>query len=234
MEATTGAALAMTALLLGTVHTFLGPDHYVPFIALARAGRWSLKKTLAITAFCGIGHILSSVVIGLIGVAAGLALSSVTDVESARGGLATWALIGLGLAYGVWGLWHGLRNRPHTHAHVHEDGSVHQHLHGHKEVHVHPHGEGRAIWVLFIVFVLGPCEPLIPLLMYPAAQHDWTTLALVTAVFGTTTLASMLTLTALGWHGLKIIRLGFMERYVHALAGGVLALSGVVVMVLGV
>jgi sulfite exporter TauE/SafE len=234
MDAVAGATLMMTALFLGTVHTLLGPDHYVPFVALARAGKWSLRKTMAITALCGVGHVLSSVVIGLVGVGAGLALSAVTDVEVARGTFATWALIGFGLAYGTWGLWHALRNRPHVHAHVHEDGSVHAHTHGHQEAHLHPHGEGRAIWVLFIVFVLGPCEPLIPLLMYPAAQHDWVTLGLVTTIFGTATLAGMMAMTAAGWYGLKVLRLGFLERYVHALAGGVLALSGVIVMALGV
>jgi hypothetical protein len=44
----------------------------------------------------------------------------------------------------------------------------------------------------------------------------------------------MMALTAAGWYGLKVLRLGFLERYVHALAGGVLALSGVIVMALGV
>lgn len=234
MEGMTVAALIMTALFLGTVHTVLGPDHYVPFVALARAGRWSLRKTMAITALCGIGHILSSVVIGLVGVAAGLALSAVTEVEGTRGEIATWALIGFGLAYGAWGLWRALRNRPHEHSHVHEDGLVHAHSHGHREAHVHPHGEGRAVWVLFVVFVLGPCEPLIPILMYPAARHDWLSLLMVTSVFGAATLAAMLALTAAGWHGLKALRLGALERFAHALAGGVLALSGLVVMVLGV
>ena len=27
-------------------------------------------------------------------------------------------------------------------------------------------------WVLFLIFVFGPCEPLIPLVMYPAAKHN--------------------------------------------------------------
>jgi len=234
MDGVAGTTLMLTALVLGTVHTFLGPDHYVPFVALARAGKWSLRKTLAITTLCGIGHVLSSVVIGLIGVGAGLALAQVTDVEDRRGAFATWALIAFGLAYGTWGLWQALRNRPHVHAHVHEDGTLHAHTHGHQQAHLHPHGTGRTVWILFIVFVLGPCEPLIPLLIYPAAQHDWMTMAAVTAVFGAATLTAMLTVTTAGWYGLRIVKLGFLERYIHALAGGVLALSGLTVLVLGV
>jgi len=215
------SVLMLSALSIGAVHTVVGPDHYIPFVVLARASNWSLLRTLVITALCGVGHVLSSVLIGVVGVAAGLAVTSVAGVEEQRGLIATWTLIGFGLAYGVWGVWKGLKGHAHTHDHGLE--------HGHE-----PHDVSRAVWWLFIVFVLGPCEPLIPLLMYPAAEHDWTTLVLVTATFGVVTILTMLVLTTLGWLGVRAIRLGFMERFVHALAGGVLALSGVVVMVLDV
>jgi ABC-type nickel/cobalt efflux system permease component RcnA len=223
---------------MGTVHTIIGPDHYVPFLALARAGGWPLRKTLAITLACGVGHVLSSVVIGLIGVAAGLAVAEVTEVEEARGSIATWALIGFGLAYGAWGLWRGIRGRQHVHAHVHADGSVHAHRHGHEAAHAHPHPapgrSERAVWVLFIVFVLGPCEPLIPILMYPAATHSWGWLGVVTAVFGGATILTMTVMVTAGWLGARALRAAWMERFIHALAGGVLALSGLTVVLLDV
>lgn len=234
MTESTIGVLVSTALVLGIVHTVIGPDHYVPFVALARAGRWSLKKTLAVAALCGVGHVLSSVAIGLIGVVAGLALPAVTGVEEARGSIATYALIGFGLAYAAWGIWHGLRGRRHSHVHVHEDGAVHVHEHDHHVAHAHPHGSGKAVWVLFIVFVLGPCEPLIPVLMYPAAARDFVALAAVTAVFGAATVGAMLAMTALGWAGFRALRLGALERWIHAMAGGVLAFSGVLVVALDV
>ncbi|MCM8815199.1 MAG: hypothetical protein NC937_01660 [Candidatus Omnitrophica bacterium] len=37
-------ALVGAAGSLGFIHTVLGPDHYLPFIVLARAGKWSKKK----------------------------------------------------------------------------------------------------------------------------------------------------------------------------------------------
>ncbi|NOZ02643.1 MAG: hypothetical protein GXP54_12235, partial [Deltaproteobacteria bacterium] len=143
-----------------------------------------------------------------------------------------------GLTYGTWGLWRGFRGHRHTHAHVHADGTIHSHDHGHAKEHAHPHADGarsqRTVWVLFIVFVLGPCEPLIPLLMFPAATHSWGALALVTTVFGTATIVMMLSIVTALWYGLGALRLGALERYAHALAGGVLALSGLVVLTLGV
>jgi len=231
MPSVTGA-LALTALTVGTLHTLAGPDHYVPFVALARGGNWSLRRTLAVTALCGLGHVFSSVLLGFLGIGAGALLSQVHAFESVRGRVATWLLIGFGIAWAAWGLWHALRRRPHEHVHAHGDGVVHVHRHGHAEEHLHPH-EGRAVWVLFIVFVLGPCEPLIPLVMVPAAMDDWAGVAAVTAIFGVATLASMLAVVTAGWHGVRALRLGALERYAHAMAGGVLALTGAAVLVFG-
>ncbi|MGB2983636.1 MAG: hypothetical protein WBC63_07245 [Candidatus Bipolaricaulia bacterium] len=39
---------------IGFVHMLIGPDHHLPFIVLARARRWSTKKTLLITFSCGL------------------------------------------------------------------------------------------------------------------------------------------------------------------------------------
>lgn len=234
---TSVSALITTAFLLGSVHTLFGPDHYVPFAALARAGRWSLRKTLAVTTLCGLGHVFSSVVIGVVGIGAGFAVAAVTPVEEARAAIATWVLIGFGLAYGSWGVWRALRDRAHSHAHVHLDGTIDAHVYGHGGDHAHPHADADSpksiVWVLFIVFVLGPCEPLIPLLMYPAATHDWRALALVTTAFGLTTILTMNTIVSAFWFGLGLVRLGTMERFSHAMAGGVLALSGLAVALLG-
>jgi len=33
-----------SAAFIGFIHTLLGPDHYVPFVALARSRNWSIKK----------------------------------------------------------------------------------------------------------------------------------------------------------------------------------------------
>ena len=80
--------LMVLALWVGTVHTLLGPDHYIPFIAMAKARRWSLTKTAVVTVLCGLGHVGSSVVLGVVGIALGLAVSHVKGAESWRGNVA--------------------------------------------------------------------------------------------------------------------------------------------------
>jgi nickel/cobalt exporter len=81
-------ALILTAASIAFFHTILGPDHYLPFIMMSWARKWSLVKTSLITLLCGLGHIASSVVLGLIGVSLGLAVKGLVDLESFRGNLA--------------------------------------------------------------------------------------------------------------------------------------------------
>ena len=83
--------------------------------------------------------------------------------------------------------------------------------------------------VLFTIFVFGPCEPLIPVLMYPAAEGSWWGVGVVAGVFGLATLATMLVTVALGHLGLSRLPLGGLERYSHALAGLALVACGLVI-----
>lgn len=235
MNETTLMILLGSAISIGFVHTLIGPDHYLPFILLARARQWRLGKVLWITLGCGLGHVLSSILIGCIGIAAGIAVGHLEIFEGTRGNLASWLLIGFGLVYGIWGLRRGIKGKKHTHLHLHKDGTVHDHGHAHLGGHTHIHEEKGKMtpWVLFIIFVLGPCEPLIPLLMYPASQGSWSHVLLVASAFGIVTVGTMMTIVGLTTYGLIRVRMGFMERFVHAIAGGIIVLSGLSIKVLG-
>jgi hypothetical protein len=250
--------LLVTAASIGAVHTLLGPDHYLPFVALSRARSWSHGRTAAITVACGVGHVLGSILIGAIGIAAGTGIDRLVHIEAWRGDVAAWLLFGFGLAYLAWGVKRALRGGTHSHSHVHADGTRHSHDHDHRLApHVHPHEEaapvaagltfvpaprpaGRAAalatpWTLFVIFVFGPCEPLIPVLMYPAAQADWGAVAAVAAVFAAATLCTMLAvvfairrgLDALGAHAHG------MERWSHAIAGATLSACAAAIIFLG-
>jgi len=222
--------LALSAAAIAFAHTVLGPDHYLPFVAMARARGWSMSRTLRITLLCGAGHLAGSVVLGLAGIALGIQLSALTWMEGIRGSLAAWMLIGFGLAYTAWGLRQAHRNRRHTHWH-HHDGITHAHEHSHHDAHAHLHEAAASPksltpWVLFVIFILGPCEPLIPLLMYPAARVDATGVIVVTAVFGIVTVVTMLMAVAIALSGLKAFSIGRFERYGQALAGATILACG--------
>ncbi|RME69817.1 MAG: hypothetical protein D6781_07745 [Verrucomicrobia bacterium] len=300
--------LCAAGAIIAAVHTVLGPDHYVPFVAMAKAGGWSRRKMLAVTLWCGIGHVLSSVVLGLAGVLLGFSVFLFETIERLRESVAGWMLLGFGLAYFVWGIRQAIRNRPHTHWHVHADGTVHRHEHVHFGEHVHVHettedldahvahadrpspaaekpgraqagppstvapahdresqsdrpvfaraqrpGTARGLkpaasdtkakheltpWVLFTIFVFGPCEPLIPLVMLPASRGDVPGTVLVVSVFGVVTLLTMLAAVAAidllpGALAAKTDATPFkrIARYGHAAAGFVLLTCGVLVKV---
>ncbi len=215
--------LLVTAATIGIVHTLLGPDHYVPFIALGRHRGWSARHTLIFTVLCGAGHCLGSVVLGLVGVAVGLSLAGLTDVETVRGDVAAWLLLAFGLVFALWGLRTAARGVRHSHAHVHDDGTLHTHTHDHHDGHLHLHADAprsRGIhWALFIVFLFGPCEALIPMLMYPAAAENVTGLVMVVAVFVVATVGTMTAAVALGLRAVGRVRWRGMERHSATLTG---------------
>jgi sulfite exporter TauE/SafE len=218
------------------LHTLLGPDHYLPFAGMARAFGWPRRRLVAVTLLCGAGHVLGSLLLGVLGIAAGLALAKLKLMETLRGQVAAWALMAFGLAYFTWGMRHALRRRPHEHLHAHADGTIHRHVHTHEDAHLHPHppaaqapAASTGAWLLFSIFLLGPCEPLIPLLMYPASQGSWAGVVLVAAIFSLTTLTTMLAAVLLCDSGLRQFRLAALEPYGHALAGATVACCGVAI-----
>lgn len=233
MDTPTLNALLSLAIFIGVTHTIMGPDHYIPFIAMSRAGQWSFPKTLLFTFLCGIGHVGSSVVIGLLGVALGVAVGGLELIEAVRGEVAGWLLLGFGLAYTAWGIRSALRNKPHSHFHDHEDGTSHDHEHTHMQNHSHVHGSDKTRaaslsgWTIFIIFVFGPCEPLIPQLMYPAALGSWYGVAMVSVVFAIATISTMMVMVIAGYYGLK--NLPSLDRYSHAIAGIAILMCGVAI-----
>ena len=229
--------LLLTAASIAFLHTILGPDHYLVFTAMGKARAWSLGRTLRITFYCGLAHILGSVLIGMIGIAAGVQLASLTAIEGVRGNLAGWALLAFGLVYFAWGMKKAGRSHRHSHVHVHE-GTVHDHEHDHHTDHAHVHTDGArnpiTPWAMFIIFVLGPCEALIPLFMYPAARQSTGLVFWVALVFGIVTLLTMLGCVAVTTIGVERLRLPTSGRYAHAVAGALVACCGAAVTFIGI
>jgi sulfite exporter TauE/SafE len=221
--------LLATAVSAGFIHTLLGPDHYIPFIVMSKARNWSLRQTLFTTVYCGLGHVGSSILIGFAGIALGYGISRIEGFETVRGSLAGWAFFIFGFAYMVWGIFKAIKNKPHVHVHFHSDGKAHEHEHTHHTEHVHVHQKSAQLltpWVLFIIFVLGPCEILIPLVMIPAANHDTNGIVAVSLLFSITTVLTMCTAVTVGYYGLKVLPTAKIDRFMHVIAGATICLSG--------
>jgi nickel/cobalt transporter (NicO) family protein len=231
------ALVAGTTAAIALVHTLTGPDHYLPFIVISKAKNWKTSKTIWFTALCGLGHVGSSIILGLIGIGLGLAVSHLEFMEGIRGSIISWLFLAFGLIYMAWGITRAVRNKPHRHFHSHGDGETHLHEHNHHKDHLHIHEKKDPVnltpWILFTIFVFGPCEPLIPIVMYPAAKNSWSQLVFLTVLFSAITIVTMISVVLVASYGIRFVPMKFMERYSHALAGGTIFLCGIGMVFLG-
>ena len=138
-----------------------------------------------------------------------------TAAEAHRGEIALWLLIGFGVAYTLWGL---KKARDHKHDHIELEKLKSKTI---------------TLWTLFAIFVLGPCEPLIPL-MFLATDYGWAGIFLTSLTFSVVTIFMMLAQSMLAYFGIQLIRHDIAERYSHAFAGLVIVLTGAFVMFLGI
>jgi sulfite exporter TauE/SafE len=229
----------ITAAAVAFIHTLVGPDHYLPFVVMGKARKWSFSKTIGITSLCGLGHVGSSILLGTVGIGLGVAVGSLENIEGFRGNLAGWAFIIVGFVYLAWAIKKLIRKRSHKHKHTHKNGSSHFHLHTHNDDHLHLHEKGDlkyiTPWILFTVFVLGPCEPLIPILMYPAAKESVFGVIMVSLIFSVVTICTMLGIVVAINSGItfssKSFRLASMQKYAHVLAGTTILFCGILIQV---
>ncbi|WP_372776505.1 sulfite exporter TauE/SafE family protein [Mangrovibacterium sp.] len=225
--------LSVTAFSLGFIHTILGPDHYLPFIVIGKARNWSTTRTMWITFFSGIGHVGSSVLIGMVGIALGASLGRLESIEAFRGEIVGWLLFAFGLAYTFYGIYKYMKNAHHAHLPAFlmpKKVRRHHHLPTNEQ-------EAKNInltpWILFLIFVFGPCEVLIPLLIFPAYTHSVGGMLLITLFFALATISTMLLTVYLGHKGSSLVKFKHQERYIHLLAGAVILVSGAGMVFLG-
>lgn len=220
--------LLMSAASLGVIHTLLGPDHYLPFIVLSKARNWTRPRTLWITFISGVGHVAGSVILGLIGIGMGISLSKLEAFEASRGSLVGWMLIAFGLLYTAYGIYKYVKRGAHVHLPAFLRPKSIRHADLHLDVkELEKEDAGRLTpWIIFLIFVFGPCEVLIPMLIYPAANQSGLGVFLVALVFGIATVGTMMLVVFLGYQGLSLVRFKGREHQLHLFAGLVILLAG--------
>ena len=168
---------------------------------------------------------MSSIIIGFIGIYLGLELIKLVNIEESRGALSGWALLFFGLMYFVWGLRKiKIHNNQKNLAEYHNQSSVNS---------TSTNSMNITPWALFIIFILGPCEALIPLFMYPAIEADMQLVVTVAVVFGVVTLLTMLAAVFLLMKGLHFIKFNSFEKYSHAIAGASIMVCAIAINFIG-
>ncbi len=219
------SVLMISAASLGFIHTILGPDHYLPFIVLSKARQWSSSKTMWITFISGIGHVGSSVLIGMIGIALGISLNKLEYFESFRGELVGWMLFAFGVGYTIYGIYKYIKHSHHFHLPkflLPKNIRDFQHLPTEEQK---EDNTKLTPWILFLIFVFGPCEVLIPMLIFPAYKNSTFGMFMVALIFGIATIATMMLAVFIGHKGTSLIKFKKHEKYFHLLAGVVILFS---------
>jgi hypothetical protein len=193
-----------TVAAVGVLHTIV-PDHWAPIVAVARSGRWSAERTARAAALAGIGHVTTTLLLGLALWVVGAAVA--TRYAHAVNVVSSLALIGFGAWIAYLG-WNEAREA---------DGEGHQHG---DERHV-----GRAT-ALMLILGSSPMIEGIPAFL-AASTKGALLLAVMAVVFALSTIATYVVMSTLGLRGLQNASLGPFERYGELLSGALVAAVGV-------
>ena len=199
--------IAVTGFVAALLHAAL-PTHWLPFVLVGRAQGWSGRKTLAVTALAGGGHIVSTVVLAVILMTAGMALEERFGLVLTR--IAGAVLIGFGLLYLF------------SKAPAVQPGEARPR----RRV-----SDLAAILGLVGVLVLSPGETFASVLL-AGLPYGWGGFAVLSLVLASATLGGMLLFTGASWAGAARLRLDVVERYERLLLGGALCVLGVLILVL--
>lgn len=199
-------SLLLSTLLIAGLHALM-PTHWLPFILVGRAQRWSRRKTVAITALAGSGHVISTTLLGLL--VAGIGLGVLKVAESVAVPVASGLLISLGIGYLA----------------LHFKRSGHSH-HQQKRVNI---SDRSAVLSLLAILTLSPCEATLPL-FFAAGYLGWRLLLPLSLTNAVATVACMVLVTYLGFSGMERLRFQKLERNEKLIVGVVFVLLGVAMM----
>ncbi|HEY5340612.1 MAG TPA: hypothetical protein VIK27_06270 [Candidatus Aquilonibacter sp.] len=198
----TGALLVATVGAVGVLHTLV-PDHWAPIVVLARAHRWSPARTARAAALAGIGHVTSTLALGVVlwvvGATAAARYGHAVSVVSAL------ALIGFGLwiAYGGW-----------KEARADRDDEPHS-----------AHDTVGSRTALLLIVGSSPMVEGIPAFL-AASTSGVALLATMAVVFALATVVTYVTTCVAGVVGFQRASLGPFEKYGELISGALVAVVG--------
>ena len=188
------------------------PTHWLPFVLIGRAQRWTLPRMLGAVTSAGLAHIVTTAVVGGLVVAAGLA------VDQWISGLLPHLAAVLLLLFGTFYLSRALIRRP-----VPAGGPP-------LELAEPTVSHAAAFWGLVAMMAVSPGEVLLPIYL-SQAEEGLAVLAALTVAFALGTVGGMAVFTLLARAGWSVLRLERWARYEGAVLGGALIVIGLLVLV---
>ena len=202
-----GTGILAGTLLIAALHAVM-PTHWLSFVLVARAQRWTRGRMLRVVLFSGLGHVMTTALVGLL--AAALGKTAVLALEEHMDTPRPAMIL---LAFGLYYLVLGWRRSGHRHC---------QHDHSQDPI----RADRMAVGALFLEMTLSPCETLIPL-FFAAGALPWTSLLIMAFLTSAVTLSLMAGLALLGLAGYSKIAFPWLERNERLVVGFLLAALGV-------
>jgi hypothetical protein len=223
----------MIIVSLSCLHICSGPNHYLPFIALAKSRNWKFSQTIFYTIICSIGHIAGAVIISFLVIALGWSVSKIKWFENFRGNTLGWILLLLGILYTIWGIKKAKQNNPHKHFEADEKGNLFVYEHKHNSAVTPQQKHAVTPWVMFIIFTLAPNEPMIPLLSLFGINNNFWGVVLFISIYIISTILTTLILVIAGYYSLSLFKTSNLERYMPAVCGLAICFCGISMLWLG-
>jgi ABC-type nickel/cobalt efflux system permease component RcnA len=204
--------LVFAVIAVGVLHTLV-PDHWAPIALMARQRGWSQMQTARAAFGAGLGHTLSTLLIGLVVWVAGLAFAlrfgHLVSLASSV------ALIGFGswIAVSSWRELHGS-----GHHHEQEPTPVND-----------DRSKGSRM-ALLLILGSSPMVEGIPT-FFAAAKFGIGLIAIMSFFFALSTIATYVVLCVYSSAALQRVSLGPVERYGEVLSGAFIAVVGIIFLI---
>ena len=186
------------------------PTHWLPFVLVGRAQRWSLPRVLTAVATAGLAHIVTTAVVGGLIIAAGMAL------DQWVAGFLPHLSAALLFLFGAFYLVKSAIRRP-----IMAGGPA-------LDLAEPTVSHAAAFWGLVAMLAISPGEVLLPIYM-SSAQEGLTALILLTVAFAAGTVLGMGVFTTLARAGASVLRLERWARYEGVVLGLALIALGLLV-----
>lgn len=194
-------ALITGSLLLSVLHALI-PSHWLPFVTIGHAERWSLRQLLLVTTVAGLAHTISTSLLGLFVSLAGWQLAENYHNLSER------VIPLLLLTLGGWYLMQHLRHH-HVHDHI-NGGDIRK-----------TRSFGALLFSLGLAMFLSPCLE-IEAYFLSAGAKGLQAVILVAMIYNVVTLSGMLLMVLVGRRGLRWVDSHWFEHNENLVTGATL------------
>jgi nickel/cobalt exporter len=203
--------LASSAAFVGLVHS-LSPGHWLPILITVKSQRWPMRKAILGALLAASGHVILSVVLGIVAIELGaLFLTQYEGQIESYGGL---ALMSFGLIYAA--------------ASYFRHSNCHAHSHSHGGATLEENGPKKLNPYVFL-FTLGfsPCVAVLPV-FGAAAALGVTATCLSMAAFSLGVISALVSATVLVSLGIMKMDHPILEEYGDVITGVGVAVMGLV------